>query len=381
MRTAVFVSVAAAAAHFLHADDKVDFAKSIAPVLEKRCIECHGPKKVKAELRLDTKELALKGGESGKTIVPGKAAESALVKRVSLPEGHDDIMPPKGDPLSKEQIELIKKWIDEGANWPEGLALGAEAEPKAESAKTAAADPGKKRKAAGQEFAGLTPTQDTAAEQEAIKKLAAMGVSVRPIAQNIQWKEATVRPQDTNKTAEAVALLGSIPSLVDLNLANLRLKDEDVKVLAELKNLQRLHLENNPIGDGAAAHLKGLVHLEYLNLYNTQIGDEGAKQLTGLTNLNALYLWQSKVSDTAAEELKKALPDTYINRGEELKLLAKVEEKIAEERKAAEEKKKAEEKAAEEKKKAEAKAAEEKKAAEAKKEEKPAEAKKEEKKE
>lgn len=377
---------AAAAVHFLHADDKVDFAKIVKPVLEKRCLECHGPKKVKGELRLDTKELALKGGESGKTIVAGKADESALIKRISLPEGHDDIMPPKGDPLTKEQIELFKKWINEGAAWPDGLTLGGEAPASADTSKSAAAGPGKKRKPAGQEFAGLTATPDKAAELEAVKKLGALGISVRPIAQNLEWKEATVRPQDTNKTAEAVALLKSIPSLVDLNLASLRLKDDDVKVLAEMKNLQRLHLENNAIGDGAAAYLKGLTHLEYLNLYNTQIGDEGVKQLAGLTNLTALYLWQTKVTDGAAAELKKALPDTYINRGEELKLLAKVEEKIAEERKAAEEKKKADDKAAEEKKKAEAdaKAAEEKKAAEAKKdekkEEKPAEAKKEEKK-
>jgi hypothetical protein len=368
MKRAVLASICVVQlARFAVAEDKVDFAKSIQPIFEKRCLECHNDKKVKGELKLNTKENALKGGESGKTIVSGKADESELLRRISLPDGHDDIMPPKGDPLTKEQIDLIKRWINEGAAWPDGLALGAE------PAKTTETAGQKKKKAPGQEFAHLKPAADPAAEQQAVKKLAALGVSVRPIAQNLQWKEATVRPQDTNKTSEAVALLKDIPSLIDLNLANLKLKDDDLKNIASLSNLQRLHLENNPITDAGLAHIKGLVNLEYLNLYNTHAGDAGVEHLKGMTNLAALYLWQSKVTDEGAAKLKQLLPDTMINRGEELKLLAKVEEKKAEEKKdnKAEEKKdaKPEEKKKEEK--AEVKKDE-------KKDEKPAEPKKEE---
>lgn len=365
----------------LQADDKVDFTKSIQPILEKRCIECHGAKKQKADLRLDSKEAALKGGKDAKAVVPGKPDESDMLRRVSLPAGHDDIMPPKGDPLTKEQVELIKKWISEGANWPDGLALGGEPEKKDEGKSTAAsAKGGKKRRAAGQEFAHLTPTKDSAAEQEAIKKLGALGVSVRPIAQNVPWKEANVRPQDTNKTSEAVALLKDIPSLVDLNLAKLNLKDEDLKNIASLSNLQRLHLENNPITDAGIANLKGLVNLEYLNLYNTQVSDAGVETLKGLTNLMALYLWQTKVTDEGGAALKKALPEAMINRGEELKLIAKISEEEKEKKEKADKEKAAEAKKAEEK-KAEAKKEEKKdeKAAEVKKDEKKEEPKKEEK--
>ena len=372
MKIAVFIPTMAVTLLLARADDKVDFSKSIQPILEKRCIECHGDKKQKGDFRLDSKAEVAK---ADKVVVPGKADESELIKRVALPEGHDDIMPPKGDPLSKEQIELLKKWINEGATFPEGLVLSDEpktaeaAEPTKSNTAAAPSAPGKKskKKAPGQEFANLKPTQDTAKEEAAIKKLGALGVSVRPIAQNLPWKEATVRPQDTNKTAEAVALLADIPSLVDLDLAKLNLKDDDLKNIAKLTNLQRLHLENNPVGDAGLAHLKGLVNLEYLNLYNTQVSDSSVDHLKGMTNLMALYLWQSKISDEGGEKLKAALPDTMINRGEELKMLAKLEEKRAEEKKEADKKaeeKKAEEKKAEEKKKEE-------KAAEAKKDEKP----------
>ena len=93
------------------ASAKVDFAKEIAPVLAQRCLECHGPEKQKGKLRLDTRETAFEH-----VIVPGKPGESELLKLISLPEGHDDIMPAKGDPLSKAQIDLIRQWIEEGAN-------------------------------------------------------------------------------------------------------------------------------------------------------------------------------------------------------------------------------------------------------------------------
>ncbi|HVK59820.1 MAG TPA: c-type cytochrome domain-containing protein [Candidatus Kapabacteria bacterium] len=383
MKIAVLIPTLTLSALLARADDKIDFAKSVQPLLEKRCVECHNEKKTKGDLRLDTKAEAFK---ADKVLVPGKADDSHLIQRVSLPAGHDDIMPPKGDPLTKEQIDLLKKWINEGANWPDSVNLSTEApkkeetaaatEPKKTEATTSAAKKTKK-KAPGQEFANLKPAKDAAKEEEAVKKLGALGISVRPIAQNLSWKEATVRPQDTNKTSEAVALLKDIPSLVDLNLAKLNLKDDDLKNIAELTNLQRLHLENNPITDAGFAHLKGLVNLEYLNLYNTEVADGSIDHLKAMTNLAALYLWQSKVSDEGAEKLKAALPETMINRGEELKLLAKAEEKRAEEKKADDAKKAEEAKKAEDKKKEE----EAKKAEEKKKEEKPAEPKKEEKKE
>lgn len=344
----------------------VDFKKDIQPIFEKRCIECHGSEKQKADLRLDSKGEAIKSDT--KTIVPGKPDDSEMFKRVSLPEGHDDIMPPKGDPLTKEQVELIKKWIGEGAEWPEGLVLGGEApktdEPASATSTASATGPAKKgrKKAPGQEFANLKLPQDTAKEKEAIEKLAAFGISVRPIAQNLPWKEATIRPQDTNKTSEAIALLKDIPSLVDLNMAKLNLKDADLKNISELTNLQRLHIENNPVTDDGLAHIKDLINLEYLNLYNTQVTDESVDTLKGLTNLTALYLWQTKVTDEGAEKLTTALPDTMINRGEELKLLAKAELKKAEEKKEAD--KKDEEKKAEGAKKADEKKPEEKKAEE-----------------
>jgi mono/diheme cytochrome c family protein len=97
----------------------VDFRRDIEPILVKRCTECHGPDKQKSELRLDNKKDALKGGKSGQPLlVPGRSAESLLVQRV-ISNDPDEVMPAKGDRLRPEQIALLKRWIDQGAVWPE----------------------------------------------------------------------------------------------------------------------------------------------------------------------------------------------------------------------------------------------------------------------
>src|SRR5437870_6204430 len=98
--------------------EAVDFARDVEPILKASCLKCHGAEKPKGQLRLDSKPHAMKGGISGAVIVPGKGAESPLVKLLLL-EDPDERMPRKAEPLSKEKIELLRRWIDGGAAWPD----------------------------------------------------------------------------------------------------------------------------------------------------------------------------------------------------------------------------------------------------------------------
>src|SRR5262249_48748397 len=95
----------------------VDFARDIQPILAAKCLSCHDTAKERGGLRLDDGELAMKGGDSGPVMVPGKSGESRLVKLVA---GLDPElkMPPKGTGLSREEIGKLRSWIDQGAKWP-----------------------------------------------------------------------------------------------------------------------------------------------------------------------------------------------------------------------------------------------------------------------
>src|SRR6266508_701047 len=106
-----------------HAAETVDFSR-VKPLIESTCVSCHGPKEQKGKLRLDTQAAAVKGGENkGPAILPGEPDKSPLYTTTILPSDHEDIMPPKGAPLTKEQTELLKRWLAQGAPWPADTTL------------------------------------------------------------------------------------------------------------------------------------------------------------------------------------------------------------------------------------------------------------------
>ena len=81
------------------------------------CYRCHSSDKQEGDLRLDSQEGVMRGGEGGRVVLPGNAAESEIIRRLRLPASHEDAMPEEGDPLAEEEVALIELWINEGAPW------------------------------------------------------------------------------------------------------------------------------------------------------------------------------------------------------------------------------------------------------------------------
>ncbi len=126
----------------LAAVKRVEFVTDIQPILEFNCVACHREGHNKGGLRLDTRETAFAGGDSGKGIVPGKPKDSLVYTSVSAPTNSDKLMPPleKNGPLKKEEIDLIFQWIEQGAEWPKDVVC----------------TPKKKEEAAGDEVATVS---------------------------------------------------------------------------------------------------------------------------------------------------------------------------------------------------------------------------------
>ena len=276
----------------------VEFGAQVFPILEKSCISCHGPEKQKGGLRLDSKAAALKGGDDGIVLVAGDAAKSDLYRRIILPDGSDDVMPNKGDVLTKAQTDLIRDWINQGASWPE-VAL----------AKAAKETPSRPPDVPAVDF------KPGAAEVKAAASLQAMGIELWPVAAGLHWHEANLRSQGDHNIDAALAQLKDAASLVSLNLAGTKFSGASLANLKSLTNLAQLHLEHTQVHDSDLAYLSGLVRLTYLNLYDTPITDAGLEHLKGLTNLRNLHLWQTQVTDAGAAALQKSLPHCDIDRG------------------------------------------------------------------
>lgn len=98
-------------------DEARRFHSTVLPILRSECFRCHGEKD-QGSLRLNSREAAIKGGDSEQpAVVPGKAAASAMIARIRH-ENPDERMPPTGKGLTAEQIEILERWIDSGAAWP-----------------------------------------------------------------------------------------------------------------------------------------------------------------------------------------------------------------------------------------------------------------------
>jgi len=109
------------AAALAEAKTAVTFVKHVKPILEARCLYCHNGKEMPGKFDLSTRATAMAAGASGPRIVPGNAEGSLLIAFIST-GNHGKSMPAVGTRVSPEEIEVLRQWINVGAQWPAGEA-------------------------------------------------------------------------------------------------------------------------------------------------------------------------------------------------------------------------------------------------------------------
>ncbi|TWU06654.1 Planctomycete cytochrome C [Symmachiella macrocystis] len=129
-RFAVLLTVASSMGGQAWGDDavaaqspRIDFARDVRPIFAEHCMACHGEKVQEAEFSVDTKQLFLRGGDSGKVIEPGNSDDSLLLARI-IGDEQGDRMPLDADRLTAAQVATIRAWIDQGADWPDDADSG-----------------------------------------------------------------------------------------------------------------------------------------------------------------------------------------------------------------------------------------------------------------
>ncbi|MBD28626.1 MAG: hypothetical protein CMP45_02995 [Rickettsiales bacterium] len=288
--------------HYNGGAQEIDYKKQIAPILASKCNSCHtakkkeSDKKPKAGLALDTPL----GIRSGGVLEVGDALSSELYVRVSLPKNAEDLMPPvdDGGPLSSREIELIKKWIDDGARFSSSDAEGLS---KLDDSLDA-------RKVLGM------PVREP--NVDAISHLEGIGATITPVSValpeylSIEW--ISTYHKITDKEIEQTLHLA--PNIVELDLSRTKLTNEGLKHVGKLGRLTHLNLSRTGIDDNGIKALSELKSLEWLNLYGTKITDASIPIIAKYRDLKAVYLWGSSVSDEGASSLRKSLPDAKVVR-------------------------------------------------------------------
>jgi hypothetical protein len=295
----------------------VDFKTEILPVLEAKCVKCHkaeheeGGKviKPKSELRLDAAWAMLKGGESKRpALVPKDTAKSYMFEVVNLPKDDDMFMPPKGDPLTAEEITKLKTWIEEGGNFGdwEGNLVGKPADAPS-TGKVASKE--REHDALYKKLSeGLQPPA-----KEPLKKAQDGGAQVTIL----QVGGPLVRVDfltGVSKTDDArlAAILPIKDNIAHLDLARTAITDASLKTVASFPRLVRLDLRQTKVTDKGVQELAESKNLAFLNLYGTEVTDAAIPALSSLKTLRHVYLWETKVTDAGVAKLKAALPEAEV---------------------------------------------------------------------
>jgi mono/diheme cytochrome c family protein len=303
------------------AEKTLIFKDLIMPIVSEKCVACHGEKKSKGKLKMHTYADIMKGGSEGDVnVIAGKPADSLFLKRVALPEDDDEHMPPSDEKqLSKEEVQLVTWWIQEGAS--ESLNVkAAKRSPEIEAILAALLKSGsttapalKKPVAHAEKISAKAekgkPAPLTEAEKKTIADITQLLSASQAVLMPISQDTPLLRLSTVNAAAafgdKELALLAPIASRIAiLDVARTQLTDDGLSVLKQFTALERIHLENTKVTDAALVHLAGLKSLEYLNLYGTKVTDAGVAVLGSCAALRKLYVWQTAVSADAAKALE-----------------------------------------------------------------------------
>ena len=291
----------------------VDFKKEVWPILEERCVECHKSpyelngelKKPKAGLRLDGAAYVMHGGDDGPVVVANHPSRSPLYQRVMLPEDDDDHMPPKGDRLTRDQKETLRKWIAQGLDFGTwvGQTDGVDELVKKKKLDSSVFVP-EHIKFYNKLSAGLKPLPE--AELARIAK--ETGLMIRPIGIGsplVEVRVVTV-PFEVGDT-EIKKLRPLDKHLAKLDLRNTGITERSLIDIAGFSKLTELNLRGTKIGDSDLSKFSALPTLQMLNLCETEVSDKGLEWLRKSKSLRQVFLWDSKVSPEGQHRIAKIL--------------------------------------------------------------------------
>lgn len=303
------------------ASKAVVYRDVIAPIMAAKCVSCHGEEKKKGKLQLHTFAAIMKGGSDGETtVIPKNTKDSLMLVRANLPTDDDDHMPPSDEPqLTKEEVAIMKWWIETGAS--ESLTVAA-AKPAGdvEAALATLLAKGLPKVAAPAKVEKPKPQPLTEAEKKLVAeitgKLQELNASLMPLAQDTeQLRLGVINATDKFGDKELALLAPIAKHVVWVDLARSKVTDAAADTLVQMVNLERLHLENTQFSDAGLAKLGALQKLEYLNLYGDKVTDAGISKLAAAKALKKLFVWQTGVTKNGATALEGQVPGLKVNVG------------------------------------------------------------------
>lgn len=312
MRRAIAITLVLFALGVRARADVPNFEAKILPILERSCVECHRApyqddrgrtRKPKGGVRLDGRGWIEAGNEDGPILVAGNAEESLVYALTVLDPDDEDRMPNEADPLAADEIELLRAWIDGGADF--GAWIGAPG-PDVDLAPAMVVAESGRIATLRRLGSGLAPT--TEEQRHALAALPARVEAVFP-------GSPLLRIDALAEFADAdLAHLGPVAERIGiLDLGRSRVSDVGLATIATMRRLVRLDLHETKVGDAGIARLAGLLELRSVNLFGTGVTDAAVPTLADLPALESVHVWRSAITEEGAEALRQKRPGVRVS--------------------------------------------------------------------
>jgi uncharacterized membrane protein/mono/diheme cytochrome c family protein len=297
-----------------NAQQAVVYAGIIQPILQTKCYNCHSSAKQKGKLRLDEPAFITKGGEHGKTIVPGNISESELIKRILLPQTNEDHMPPTSKPqLTPAQIDLLHWWVAQGADFNKKSSELTQTDKIKFHLDALQAGSKEDDSQSGETYIPNIKTDK--APDTLLRQLINEGIAVSPVSQGSSYLSVSFAAVDTI-TNKHLQLLSKISKqIVWLKLGGTSITDDQLATIARLQQLTRLSLEKTAVSDRGLAFVNTLISIGYLNLSFTKVTEKGVAGLKGLKNLKQLYLFGTGITPQGYRQIKNMYKMATVDTG------------------------------------------------------------------
>lgn len=291
-------------------DQAIIFADVIQPILEKKCVSCHGGSSTKGKLNLSDLKTVLAGGKSGPLFIPGNPDTSLLIRRIHLPADDKKRMPPASkQQLTEIETAILYDWIKSGAATEVKLF----SLPETDSFRILATSyliPG------GEHSASAEPVYNFKAADE--KKILSLNNNYRvivPLGKNSPALVVNLYGRNVYTPKSLEELLPLKEQIVELNLARLPVKDADMKVVQQLTNLRRINLNYTDITPNGIELLSSLKNLREIALSGTAATANALEKILPLPDLSSVYIWDTKIDSTSLQRLRTKFPKLLIESG------------------------------------------------------------------
>lgn len=265
----------------------------VKPIMDKKCVSCHGLTKQKGKLRLDTEESIKKGGKTG-SIFPDVKSKGEMIRRIHLPVDDDDHMPPlEKIQLTSTEVEILSEWLLEKDPF----------EVTVDQTNSQAVFSYNASFTTTHNNASFWPTVPIEpAPEKSLKKLTLYGVRFNALGQESNYLEIKVPTDLRPDPAFWQAYQDISQNVVSLDLKEFRLSNEDFEKLVSAGQIRKLYLNHARLENISLDGLMNLKYLHYLNLVGVGLGYEKIKFLSDHSSLQEVFAYGNKLSNEQVAE-------------------------------------------------------------------------------